>query len=65
MNDILKYLSGITTALASIFKRNPKIADEVAERKDIKNKRRAKKTELKNLKTEKKIRKRKKKLEGN
>jgi len=62
VENVLKYLSSLTTALASIFKRHPKIADEVAERKDIKNKRRSKKTELKNLKTDKKIQKAKKRL---
>jgi len=58
IENILKYLSGIFT----VFKRHEGIAEEIVEKRDIKNKRRAKKVELKNLRTEKKIARVKKKL---
>ena len=45
-----------------MFKRHEGIAEEIVEKRDIKNKRRAKKVELKNLRTEKKIARVKKKL---
>ena len=51
LEQILSYLSTIL----GVFKRDPGLVGEVAERKDIKNKRRSKKVELKNLRTQRKI----------
>jgi len=59
IEKILKYLSSIFT----VFKRDPRLVDEAAEKRDIKNKVRGKIAEAKILKIEKKIRRRKKRLE--
>jgi len=59
IEKILKYLSSIFT----VFKRDPRLVDEVVEKRDIKNKVRGKRAEAKVLKIEKKIRRRKKRLE--
>jgi len=59
IENILKYLAQIS----NIFKRSPAIAEEVAEKRDLKNKRREKKIKLKNLRTERKIRRIQKKLD--
>lgn len=59
IDSILKSLASIF----NVFKRDPALVGEIVEKRDIKNKRRAKKVEAKNLKTEKKIRRRKKRLE--
>jgi len=59
IEKILKYLSSIFT----VFKRDPRLVDEVVEKRDIKNKVRGKRAEAKVLKIEKRIRRRKKRLE--
>ena len=68
MKDILKYLSGMTTALATMFKRDPKLTEQRAKKLAIKNEVRAKKAEAKVLRLERKVRRlenRLKKKEGN
>lgn len=57
-NQILKSLSGIF----SVFKPREAIVKEKAEKRDIKNKTRGKRHELKQLKIQKKINRKKKKL---
>jgi len=59
IGDILKSLSNIF----SVFKRHEAVAEEVAEKRDLKNKRREKINELKNLRTDRKIEKAKRRLE--
>lgn len=54
MANIEKIITSLA-AIFSVFKRHPKVAEEKAERMDIKNKRRQKKNELRNLRTDKKI----------
>ena len=57
--NILKYLSNIFT----VFKRDPGLVEEIAEKRDIKNKVRSKKAEAKILRLEKKIHRRQKRLD--
>ena len=56
--NVLKYLSNIFT----VFKRSPKIVDEIAEKKDLKNKILEKKAELRRLRLQRKIDRLKKRL---
>ena len=51
ISEMLKSLSSIFT----VFKPRPEIVEEKAERRDIKNKTRAKRHELKRIKLQKKI----------
>jgi Asp-tRNA(Asn)/Glu-tRNA(Gln) amidotransferase C subunit len=57
LESILKYLSQIF----NVFKRDPGLIEETAEKRDIKNKVRAKRAEAKILRIEKKIDRRKRK----
>ena len=57
LESILKYLASIF----NVFKRDPGLVGEVAEKRDIKNKVRSKRAEAKILRIERKINRRKRK----